>query len=408
MPLSLENWKQWEGSYAGSVYPLVRCLGAGERGAVFETEFERQPAAIKLIPGSPASIAELRSLWSQCATLSHPALIRIFSSGETVLDGHPHAYVVMERAEENLADVLTERHLTPDEARQMLAPLLDALRYLHGKGYAHGRLKPANILATGDQLGISSDGLVPSGDTDADYRALGSLLDTVLGDAAGGNASSRWSRASIEAFAQGGLVPAPESASKRLWWGVGAAGVAAAGLGLTAFWPARTVDATPPPVTAPVPPPASVVEDKPLPTSGGARPAARSTKKPPPTPEPSRAANKKSSPEPPRALTQQPALAPPTPRVAGNPTAAISRVMPDIPRDALATISGRVRVNVRVRVDPSGNVREAALQPPSASRYFTSRVLAAARAWKFAAGDSAHDRTLRFDLTREGIQASAE
>lgn len=65
----------------------------------------------------------------------------------------------MEGAEENLAQVLPGRALTPAEARAMLESVLDVLAYLHGKGFVHGHIKSANIMASGDQLKVSSDEL---------------------------------------------------------------------------------------------------------------------------------------------------------------------------------------------------------------------------------------------------------
>ena len=68
-------------------------------------------------------------------------------------------YVVMDYAEENLSQILSHRPITPAEAREMLEPVLDALAYVHGQGFAHGHIKPANIMGVEDQLKISSDGL---------------------------------------------------------------------------------------------------------------------------------------------------------------------------------------------------------------------------------------------------------
>ena len=70
-------------------------------------------------------------------------------------------YVVMEYAEENLSEILPQRPLSSAEARDMLPPVLDALAYLHGKGFVQGRLKPSNIMAVADQVKLSSDGLRP-------------------------------------------------------------------------------------------------------------------------------------------------------------------------------------------------------------------------------------------------------
>jgi TonB family protein len=58
--------------------------------------------------------------------------------------------------------------------------------------------------------------------------------------------------------------------------------------------------------------------------------------------------------------------------------------MPDVSRGAQKTIRGRVKVNVQVAVDRSGNVSEAKLVSAGPSKYFATRALAAARQWKFA------------------------
>ncbi len=78
----------------------------------------------------------------------------------------------MEYAEEDLADILPQRALTPEETRDMLGPVLDALEYLHGKGFVHGDLKPANILATGDHLKLSSDAISRVGESQGGSRRV--------------------------------------------------------------------------------------------------------------------------------------------------------------------------------------------------------------------------------------------
>jgi TonB family protein len=61
----------------------------------------------------------------------------------------------------------------------------------------------------------------------------------------------------------------------------------------------------------------------------------------------------------------------------------VHQVLPNVPRSARATIQGKVKVGVKVHVDPSGNVASANLVSPGPSKYFAGLALQAARRWKF-------------------------
>src|SRR5438128_6585198 len=163
-----EAWKQWEGQVVDGEFYLRQYLGGCEHSAVFLTEYgERglQKAAIKLIPADPGNAELQLSRWRLAAKLSHPRLIRLFQMGRCQLGDTVLLYVVMEYAGEDLSQILPHRPLTPAEARDMLAPALDALAYVHGKGFVHGHLKPANIMAIADQVKLSSDGLCAPGES---------------------------------------------------------------------------------------------------------------------------------------------------------------------------------------------------------------------------------------------------
>jgi TonB family protein len=164
-----QDWKQWEGQVVNGKFPLLRYLGGSEYSAVFLTEFNQgerpQRAAIKLIPAGGETDEVQLSRWRAAGELSHPHLISIFDQGRGEIDGVAVLYVVMECAEENLAQVLPSRALTPDEARETLDSVLDVLAYLHAKGFVHGHIRPINIMADdGDQLKLSSDGLRRAGE----------------------------------------------------------------------------------------------------------------------------------------------------------------------------------------------------------------------------------------------------
>ena len=175
-----EDWTKWEGLIIDRVFPLRRYLGKSNHSVVFLTEHaahDLPDAAIKLIPADPTMEEAQLSRWRIAAALSHPHLIRIFDSGRCRLGGHPFLFVVMEYAEQTLAQILPHRALTSDEAREMLLPTLDALAFLHGKNLVHGQLKPPNVLVVGDRVKLSSDNVRPAGDSSA-VTAEPSLYDS--------------------------------------------------------------------------------------------------------------------------------------------------------------------------------------------------------------------------------------
>jgi TonB family protein len=61
----------------------------------------------------------------------------------------------------------------------------------------------------------------------------------------------------------------------------------------------------------------------------------------------------------------------------------LQQVLPDVPQKARDTIRGKVRVSVRVAVDPSGSEVAATLDSPGPRKYFANLALQAARRWEF-------------------------
>jgi len=160
-------WKLCEGQVIDNRFRLRQYLGGTDDAAVFFTHLgdsKTQKAAIKFIPAGPNADFQL-SLWRRTMQLSHPNLLRILDTGRCRLENRDRLFVVMEYAEEDLSQILPQRALTPSEARDMLEPVLDALVYLHSFGFLHSRVKPSNILATADQLKLSTDALFPIGET---------------------------------------------------------------------------------------------------------------------------------------------------------------------------------------------------------------------------------------------------
>ena len=62
----------------------------------------------------------------------------------------------------------------------------------------------------------------------------------------------------------------------------------------------------------------------------------------------------------------------------------VKQFLPDASQRARDSIRGKVRINVRVHVDESGRVTQAAFEAPGPSQYFAERTLEAAKLWLFA------------------------
>jgi len=392
-------WQQREGQTIDGVFPLLRYLGGGSGRAVFLTEYgETNPrrAAIKLIPTEAVAAERQLSAWEAASTLSHPHLLQIFAGGECRLEEESCVYVVTECADENLSQVLSDRVLTPQEAREMLGPVADALGYLHAKGFVHGRLTPSNIMAAGEQVKISSDAVHRGGSPADDVWSLGIVLREALGRRVPGRTAadlpepfaeiarhcldpdpqSRWTMPEISARLDRrdstNAAPSSLAARKASRGPIAAiaAGVVIVALGAWLMRVPRTAPAAP--AAAPAPAVSPVQPVQPVENN-------------PPVERP-KAANP----------------APKTPARGG----VLSQVLPDIPSKARNTIRGKVTVNVKVSVDGSGNVQAATIEPPRSSRYLSELTVAAARRWKFEPGVNPQEWRLRFELFRDRTTVS--
>ncbi len=424
---------QWEGRTIEGGYPLRQFLGAGESSVVYLTSHEGRNAAIKLIPGDPRKAYAHLSRLRESAKLSHPHLMRIFSSGRCELDGVSLLYIVMERAEEDLSQVLPDRPLTANETREMLAPTLSALEYLHGQGAVHAHLKPSNIMAVEDQLKISSDGLNERGPASpydppeqtpspaGDVWSLGVTLVEVLtqhlpvnGTVPAGLpepfadiarrclAQNPEDRPAIPKIAGMLAVEATPVAPHRrriapigVWILLALIVITVAGVifmhsetGASAPVKATEVTKTAEPLAAPVPTPVREV-----------RPAAKVSKPAPAQPE----------------AKSEPVKAEPVPETPTTAPASgiIAQPLPEITSQARNTIHGRVKFTIRVDVTPSGSVSDAKLDSADSSKYFGERALAAVRQWKFEPvvvnGSEVGQRwRVRFEFLKSGTKVQPQ
>ena len=79
--------------------------------------------------------------------------------------GNP--FLIMECAEESVADVLLrDGKFEPEDAREVMLTVADALEYLHGRCGIHRDIKPDNLLVTAAGYKVGDLGIVDWNDFD--------------------------------------------------------------------------------------------------------------------------------------------------------------------------------------------------------------------------------------------------
>jgi TonB family protein len=396
-------------------FPLLQELGGTQWSSAYLTELDdgrTQKAAIKIFPFESVDLPSTIARWEVAETLSHPHLMPLFYAGRCEFEGEDLLYVVTEYADETLSQILPDRPLSPREAREMLGPVLGALSYLHQRGLTHGHLRPTNIMVIDDQVKLSPDfgwrsrsrsiydppevgagNAVPA----ADIWSLGILLVealtqqlpawdrsqddepeipanlpepffTICRECLRTDPERRCTLAGIEALlnppqaAEPAVQAAEAIVDRSASFGYRAMILAGVVLVLLLMCAAFVFGWN-------LTPDSPAFVSQPSVPQPAAAPASRATAAPAPS----------------RAPTARPA---PTP-VAANAKGGVVKglvthqALPDIPAKIVGAVQGHFKVQIRVEVDPEGNVSQASIDWPGPSSYFANQALHAAQNWKF-------------------------
>jgi serine/threonine protein kinase len=131
-------------------YRMLRLLGEGGMGAVFEAEDEklRRPVAVKIIASERINEGDTRARFEReariVARLQSPAVISLYDSGE-LFDGS--AFLIMELLKGLDLAKLLERDGpgSPSQVALVLEQVSEGLSAAHALGVIHRDLKPGNI-----------------------------------------------------------------------------------------------------------------------------------------------------------------------------------------------------------------------------------------------------------------------
>jgi eukaryotic-like serine/threonine-protein kinase len=152
-------WTEFEGVTIDSAFALTKLVQTEGRSAFFSTRNENGESVLIRIIECHFDEDEILARWRALQTLSHPNFLRIDRFGQFYMaaDDVTAVYVVFERVEANLGEVLERGRLSAAEAAQIGLSVSSALETLHAAGFVHEHIEPRNIYAVGDKVKLRSD-----------------------------------------------------------------------------------------------------------------------------------------------------------------------------------------------------------------------------------------------------------
>jgi tetratricopeptide (TPR) repeat protein/predicted Ser/Thr protein kinase len=170
-------------------YRIVRLLGEGGMGAVYEAEQDqpRRSVALKVIRAAWASPELLRRFEQESQALGrlhHPGIAQIYEAGSADTGFGVQPFFAMELIQGRpLVEYAEAHHLGTRQRLALMIQVCEAVQHAHHRGIIHRDLKPGNILV--DESGqpkILDFGIARVTDMDAQATRqtdLGQLLGTL-------------------------------------------------------------------------------------------------------------------------------------------------------------------------------------------------------------------------------------
>lgn len=137
------------GTLLGGRYELVRAIGEGSMGAVYEAiqvGIGRRVALKTVKAGSHQQVRRLAREAQAAGSLNHPNIVQV---NDVHIDPNGVSFLVMELLQGQSVDAIAaEGLMEPARVVRMVRQVLDALQCAHAANIVHRDLKPANLFVT--------------------------------------------------------------------------------------------------------------------------------------------------------------------------------------------------------------------------------------------------------------------
>jgi hypothetical protein len=135
-----------EPPFAGTRYRLIRQIGRGGMGLVFEAEDLElsRHVAIKVLPPESMTTSDADLLQREAALvagLEHPGVVAVHDRG-VLADGSPYYVMKLVRGE----TLSAMRFSNTSEALRLFVRICEPVAFAHARGVTHCDLKPANVM----------------------------------------------------------------------------------------------------------------------------------------------------------------------------------------------------------------------------------------------------------------------
>ncbi|WP_436785831.1 protein kinase domain-containing protein [Yinghuangia sp. YIM S10712] len=175
-------------TFGGGRYRTLRRIGGGGMAVVHEAHDRAldRIVAVKRLRPELAEDTVARSRFAReaqhAAALDHPAIVRVYDTGEDPGPTGPVPWIVMELVRGHTLRALLRREgpLPWRRALRIAARVLDALDYSHARGIVHRDIKPVNVMVTADgAVKVMDFGIARVLDGDvAPLTAVGHIMGT--------------------------------------------------------------------------------------------------------------------------------------------------------------------------------------------------------------------------------------